>query len=51
MPIYSSIFGQMAMGIDRHRLKNNYNLSYDENKHHHRFHRPLISKYSYISTK
>ena len=46
MPIYSSIFGQM--GIDGHRLKN---LSYDENKHHHLIHRPLISKYSYISAK
>ena len=43
--IYSSILGQMAMGIDGHRLKNSYNLSYDENKNHHRVIRPLISKY------
>ena len=33
------------MGIDGHRLKNSYNLSYDENKNHHRVIRPLISKY------
>ena len=39
MPIYSSIFGQMGMGISLKTAK-----SYDENKHHHRVCRPLISK-------
>ena len=45
MPIYSSIFlaKWASMGIDGHRLKNSYNLSYDENKHRHRVRRPLIS--------
>ena len=46
MPIYSSIIGQMGMGIDGHRLKN---LILDNNKNRHRVRRPLISKYSYIS--
>ena len=49
--IYSSNCGQMSIGIDGHRLKNSYNLSYDDNKHHHCVRRPLISKYSYISAK
>ena len=38
--------GQMGMGIDGNWLKNSYNLCYDENEHHHRVCRPLISKYS-----
>ena len=32
MPIYSSTFGQMGIGIDGRRLKISQNLSYDENK-------------------
>ena len=48
MPIYSSIFGQMGMGINGLPLKNSKKLSHDENKLHHRVQRPLINKYSSV---
>ena len=39
MPINSSIFGQMGIGI---RLQNSLNLIDDKNKQHHHVRRPLI---------